>query len=87
MLFHATSYATWKNIFSLHGLLVKSDFVVILLGSITVLLVDVVERKKTLWEFLQEQNSVVRWFVYYLIVLVVLLYGRFGAQDFIYFQF
>lgn len=83
----STSYYTWKSLFSLGGLVSKSDFIIAFIGIFILLGVDLLERRKSLWDWLQERNMIIRWAVYYVVIFSILLFGRFGAQEFIYFQF
>jgi D-alanyl-lipoteichoic acid acyltransferase DltB (MBOAT superfamily) len=84
---HSYSYYTWKNLFSLNGLIQKQDFLVAFFGVCVLLGVDLVERKISFWAKLAEFPSWIRWGVYYCVIFSILAFGIFGAQDFIYFQF
>lgn len=81
------SYYTWKNLFSVGGLVQKSDFIIGAVSLIILLCVDLVERKQPIWEYLQRYPTFVRWGFYYSLVIAIVACGRFGAQEFIYFQF
>ncbi len=84
---HSYSYYTWKNLFSLGGIVTKGDFAIALLGSFIFIIVDLLERRISLWQKLAEYPTYVRWLVYYSIIFGIISFGRFGAQEFIYFQF
>ena len=81
------SYYTWKNLLSLSGLINKSDLVIMMLGIVVVFLVDMIERRTSIWQKIATYPLYIRWFCYYTIVLAIVIFGRFGAQQFIYFQF
>ncbi len=49
--------------------------------------VHILERKKDIISYVSEQNTVVRWSVYYLFSILFLIFGNFGLNEFIYFQF
>ena len=67
--------------------MVKSDVLIAICGIVVVVLFDLVERRVLFWQKLHEYPLYVRWFVYYSLVLAIIIFGRFGAQEFIYFQF
>jgi alginate O-acetyltransferase complex protein AlgI len=51
-------------------------------------LVHQVERRREMRSFLSDKPLLVRWSVYYVLVMSILLFGKLtGAQHFIYFQF
>jgi alginate O-acetyltransferase complex protein AlgI len=59
-----------------------------LFGSLLLLLVfEWIERRHQILLFLSEKPIFVRWFCYYVIVFLILFFGKFGSQQFIYFQF
>lgn len=43
--------------------------------------------KQDLLQKLSQRHKIVRWSVYYLLVLLMFLFGQFGSEDFIYLQF
>lgn len=43
--------------------------------------------KQDLLQALNQRHRIIRWGVYYLIVLLMFLFGQFGSEDFIYLQF
>ena len=40
--------------------------------------------KRDLLQALSERHRIIRWGVYYLLVLLMFLFGQFGSEDFIY---
>jgi D-alanyl-lipoteichoic acid acyltransferase DltB (MBOAT superfamily) len=58
-----------------------------LLGIAALLVVHLVERRGALADVLDTQPTAVRWGVYYAMILSIFLFGVFGQQQFIYFQF
>ena len=43
--------------------------------------------KRDLLQALSERHRIIRWGVYYLLVLLMFLFGQFGSEDIIYLQF
>jgi hypothetical protein len=64
-----------------------SRYLPVLGGSILLLVVEWLQREKEY--FLQIANFplVARWLIYYLCILVILIFGAFGSNEFIYTQF
>ena len=44
-------------------------------------------KKKTIREIISTKPIWIRWSLYYILVLCIILLGTFGSQEFIYFQF
>ena len=50
--------------------------------------INLIERKVNIVSYIQSLKSPVRWFIYYLFVLLIILFGNYSSKmDFIYFQF
>lgn len=81
------NYYTWKNLFSLHGLITKNIFVIAFVSLIVFIIVEIIERRISIWQKIAEQPVWFRWFMYYSLVFSIITFGSFGLQDFIYFQF
>jgi D-alanyl-lipoteichoic acid acyltransferase DltB (MBOAT superfamily) len=81
------SYYTWKNLFSLSGLIQAKDFAIASVSLVVLLVVDFLERDRPIWERLLKVKSYIRWGFYYLVFFSIIAFGLFGAQEFIYFQF
>jgi alginate O-acetyltransferase complex protein AlgI len=59
-----------------------------LFASLLLLLVfELIARRRSVFLFLSEKPIVLRWGCYYLVLFAILFFGKFGAQQFIYFQF
>jgi D-alanyl-lipoteichoic acid acyltransferase DltB (MBOAT superfamily) len=56
-------------------------------GIVAVGVIEILQQKISIKDILPRQPFVVRWAGYYLIILMICLYGRFGKEQFIYFQF
>lgn len=84
---HSYNYYTWKNLFSLQGIITKADFIIAIAGVSIFILVDLVERTSSFWTTIARAPVYVRWFIYYVFIFSIITFGSFGAQDFIYFQF
>jgi len=57
----------------------------ILIGILFI--VNLIERKKDIVSFVSEKTLAIRWSIYYITVLVIILFGNFGIKEFIYFSF
>lgn len=50
-------------------------------------LVHLIQEKKSIREFISTKPIWIRWSLYYILILWIILLGSFGSQEFIYFQF
>ncbi|MCD4793017.1 MAG: MBOAT family protein [Bacteroidales bacterium] len=50
-------------------------------------IVNLIERKKDIVTYISEKPVLIRWGVYYLTVIIIVTFGNFGIQEFIYFRF
>jgi D-alanyl-lipoteichoic acid acyltransferase DltB (MBOAT superfamily) len=57
----------------------------ILIGLLFV--VNLIERKKDIVEYVSEKPMMLRWSIYYLTCMSIIIFGNFGIQEFIYFRF
>ncbi|WP_439883362.1 MBOAT family O-acyltransferase [Pontibacter sp. MBLB2868] len=62
-------------------------FVVSVLSIILMETVHLIQRNGSVSQLILQRPAWIRWSVYYLAILAVLLFGQFGNQEFIYFQF
>jgi len=65
-----------------HLLLAKSFF---LIGI--VFIVNLIERKKDIVSFISEKPFFLRWSIYYATGIILIFFGNYGIQEFIYFRF
>ncbi len=65
-----------------HYLLLKSF---LLIGI--VFIVNLIERKKDIVSYISEKPVFLRWSVYYLAGVIMIFFGNYGIQEFIYFRF
>ncbi|MEA2042020.1 MAG: MBOAT family O-acyltransferase [Bacteroidota bacterium] len=65
-----------------HALLARNVFLIVLLVSVHVL-----ERRQNIINLISSKHWVVRWSVYYISVIMLLVLGNFGIKEFIYFRF
>jgi alginate O-acetyltransferase complex protein AlgI len=80
-------FADWPA-FSLAKLGMEWKDTVILLGAIGLLeAVQLLQQFEKLWDKFTAQPLYLRWAGYYALSYLIMTYGRFGAQQFIYFQF
>jgi D-alanyl-lipoteichoic acid acyltransferase DltB (MBOAT superfamily) len=54
---------------------------------IFLLIVQLIERRQNIVDYVSSRPFVVRWAVYYLSILIMLFFGNFGINEFIYFRF
>jgi len=71
----------------LHWGLDMFEFKIALASIFLVLTVDFLQLHKNIIETLHNKNKFFRWGIYYLMVMSILLFGKFGEAQFIYFQF
>ncbi|NEM99186.1 MBOAT family O-acyltransferase [Pontibacter burrus] len=62
-------------------------FIVSVIAILIMELVHLIQRRGSVSALLMQPPAVVRWSVYYIALIAVLLFGQFGHQEFIYFQF
>lgn len=70
----------------------KADWIVITAGIIGAFLFELIQYKGTdLYKKLQQQNIIVRWGIYYIIIVLLIIFGKYGAaydaNNFVYFKF
>jgi D-alanyl-lipoteichoic acid acyltransferase DltB (MBOAT superfamily) len=65
----------------------KKDLLVALVAVVVLEAAHLVQRRQGLAGFLSRQPALVRWPAYYALVYGTLFFGKFGSQQFIYFQF
>ena len=69
----------------------SKDFTVAILGITVVLIINFIQSKFNFTTFLNNQNLLFRWCIYFIIIIAVVILGAYGpgfdAQQFIYFQF
>jgi len=92
IIFHL--FAGWGRIFTVETLKkiqiwgpLKFELVVSLISIGILLSVQLLEERGNIIDRFSEKPVWVRWPVYYFLLLAILLFGNFGAKQFIYFQF
>lgn len=63
------------------------NLIVLSAGMSIVLLYDHIQQRGDVWEFISDLPVKKRWAIYYALIGAIVWCGRFGAQQFIYFQF
>lgn len=84
-----------ENIFSLDYLiktisnlgLGKLDFLVAVLSIIFMEFIHLLQNSYSIRNILKKQHFLIRWFTYYALIFSIIIFGVFGKNDFIYFQF
>jgi len=67
---------------------VGMDELLFAIGAIVVLeIVQAAQRRMSLNRFVKRQPMLIRWSLYYAVVIAIVLFGRFDEREFIYFQF
>ncbi len=77
----------FNNILSLNGLTTKNHFLFILLLIVALESAEYLQRKINLVSYLERKSFVLRWGIYYLMIVMILGFSGIGQQTFIYFQF
>ncbi|MGB7573727.1 MAG: MBOAT family protein, partial [Thermodesulfobacteriota bacterium] len=94
--FHIISnlFAGWGNAFTVEALenipfwgAWRFEFVVSLVSIGILLCVQLMEERWNIIDRFSEKPAWIRWPAYYFLLLAILLFGNFGAKQFIYFQF
>ena len=64
------------------------DFSIAIALIISLKLIELIQRKGSFIGMLNKRSVVLRWFLYYILIIIILLFGQFDiTQQFIYFQF
>lgn len=63
------------------------DWAVIVFSIAVLLIVDRMQYRFSVNEWLQRKSTLYRWSIYFSIIYFILFFGKFGSQQFIYFQF
>ncbi|MBD3170059.1 MAG: MBOAT family protein [candidate division Zixibacteria bacterium] len=82
---HATSISQVKSMLPVdfHPL----EYVISFLSIIFLVIVHYFQEKNSVGEWLDKRPIWIRWSAYYAVLLGILVFGHFGAMEFIYFQF
>lgn len=87
MIYHPISFTSFEIAMANIGLNIK-DIVIMLLGGVMLLISDLVEDNGTsLQEIMNKQNTIARILVIGIEIFCILLYGKLGQSEFIYFKF
>jgi alginate O-acetyltransferase complex protein AlgI len=73
-----------------HILFMEQGFKVFLASVLSIILMETVhliQRNGSVSQLIMQRSAFIRWGIYYLAIIAVLLFGQFGSQEFIYFQF
>jgi D-alanyl-lipoteichoic acid acyltransferase DltB (MBOAT superfamily) len=72
-----------------YGLNLGGTFEIIIISAsiLVLLLVDYLYERGFTWEFLSSKPLLVRWIVYYILIFSIILLGKLGTTEFIYFKF
>lgn len=79
-----------KNTFNFSQLKISFDHTAMLINlllSTLLFVVHLIERKKNIVAYVSEKPVMVRWSIYYIMIIILLIFGNFGIKEFIYFQF
>ena len=67
------------------------EFKLVIICILIVIIVDILQSKMIVVDWLSDQNIIFRWGIYISVILMILIFGSYGpsysAQQFIYFQF
>ena len=67
--------------------LTKRGIILALLSILFMEIIHLFQRHKKMRSFLSEKPIIVRWLVYYILIIAIISFGEFRMQEFIYFQF
>lgn len=73
-----------------HAVFMDQGFKIFAVSILAILLMETVhliQRNGSVSQLIMQRPAWVRWSVYYMAIIAVLLFGQFGHQEFIYFQF
>jgi len=87
-----TAFILIKNSFKINSIIPHFSFdkrgLLVCFFVISILfIVDLIEQKRSLIEFISFRKPIVRWIVYYIMLLMLIGLGNWGLNEFIYFQF
>lgn len=64
-----------------------TEFWIAIASIVVLILVELLEERIPVWERLRTKPALIRWPVYYALILVLIVLGKWGAEQFIYMQF
>lgn len=86
-LFAASQYGYWHDIQGIF-LHYEYEFVIIIIPLVIIVLAHWLERKRGgIIDFVNNRRLLTRWVIYYVLIMMILLFGSFGSKQFIYFNF
>ena len=70
----------------------KKDWIVIVISVLIAIVIAIIQNKKiSIYKLLNNKNIIFRWCIYYLIILALIIFGKYGAtydaNNFVYFKF
>lgn len=87
-------FSGWAVIFNIPGLLqaltfglLKKELAVAAVSVLFMLFVHIVRKNDTIEQLISKQKAVLRWSIYLVMLLWILVFAESGGEDFIYFQF
>ncbi len=87
-------FSGWAGIFNIPGLLqaisfglLKKELAVAVVSVFFMIFVHILRKDDTLEQLISKQKAVLRWSIYLVILLWILVFGESGGEDFIYFRF
>ena len=85
------SMGTLFNTRTMFSLMARSEFNVLILSLVLLLLVSLFSKKFDIRDKIEAQPLAFRWAIYIFVILIIMIFGVYGAEyvasDFIYFQF
>ncbi len=83
VMFNLSYHATTLSMFGI----TKTEIIFAIFFLILMEIVHFQQRNKSMQKWVSHQHPILRWSLYLGIVLTIILFGKFGSQSFIYFQF
>jgi D-alanyl-lipoteichoic acid acyltransferase DltB (MBOAT superfamily) len=67
--------------------LIGNDLVIAILSIILLEIVHIIQKRYNIIQVIRNKSVILRWSVYYIFLIVLVMYGVTGSKQFIYFQF
>ena len=87
-------FSGWAGIFNISGLLqaltfglLKKELAVAAVSVLFMLFVHILRKNDTIEQLISKQKAVLRWSIYLVMLLWILVFAESGGEDFIYFRF
>jgi len=76
-----------RSFYSMKRIITRGDFVYGLLGILLMEFVHVIQLRHDINKLFAKKNIILRWSVYFFLIVSILVFGEYRDEQFIYFQF